>query len=128
MTSIGNRRRRSGARGEEMAVWFLEQRGYRVLGRNIRLGRFEIDLVVEKGSCLAFVEVKRRSGSAWVRAGASLAAGQRQRLASAASAFVARVGRRYHMVRYDVVTVDESERALTIEHYPDALGAGGELR
>lgn len=128
MTSIGNRRRRSGSRGEKLAAWFLEQRGYQIAERNLRLGRFEVDLVVARAGKLVFVEVKTRSGTAWEMAGASLRAAQRQRLAAAASAYAARAERRYRGFRFDVVTIDEDEQSLVIEHHRDAIGAGGEQR
>jgi putative endonuclease len=128
MTSIGNRRRNSGQRGEKLAAWFLEQRGYQIRERNLRLGRFEIDLVVEKHGTLVFVEVKTRSGTAWERAGASLRAAQRQRLAAAASAYVSREVSRHRGFRFDVISIDEDEHSLVIEHHQDALGAEGELR
>ena len=128
MTSIGNRRQRSGRRGERLAAWFLEQRGYHIREQNLRIGRFEIDLVVERAGDLVFVEVKTRSGTAWERAGASLRAAQRRRLAAAATAYGARTQRRYRGVRFDVVSVDEDEHSLLIEHHQDALGARGELR
>jgi len=123
----GNIRLLSGRLGERLAAWFLERRGYRVRERNVRVGRFEVDLVVERGGWLVFVEVKRRSGAAWERAAGVLSAAQRRRLAAAAEAYAAREGLA-HAVRFDVVTVDEETRRLAIEHYPDAFGAAGEPR
>jgi putative endonuclease len=37
-------------------------RGYRVLGRNVWAGRFEVDLIVRRGRRLVFCEVKSKSG------------------------------------------------------------------
>jgi putative endonuclease len=126
--SIGLKRQHSGRRGERLAAWFLEQRGYRIRERNLRLGRFEVDLVAEKHGWLVFVEVKARSSTAWVRAAGSLRPAQRRRLATAASAYSARATSSGQNVRFDVITVDESEHALVIEHLWDALGDGGDLR
>jgi putative endonuclease len=67
---------RIGRWGETVAGYFLEQRGYRVLARNVRTGRGEIDLVARQeatstaGGALAplnaaevlvFIEVKTRT-------------------------------------------------------------------
>ena len=37
-------------------------RGYRILGTNVWIGGYELDLVVRRGRRLAFVEVKAKSG------------------------------------------------------------------
>ena len=51
----------SGLWGEEMAEKFLKKKGYRILGRRVRVGRRdEIDLVARAGEVLVFVEVKTR--------------------------------------------------------------------
>lgn len=125
--SEGDVRLVSGRLGERLAAWFLERRGYRVRERNARVGRYEVDLVVERAGWLVFVEVKRRGGTAWDRAAFALGAAQRRRLAAAAEAYAAREGLA-RPVRFDVVTVDEGARRLAIEHYPDAFGVAGEPR
>ncbi len=48
--------------GEEEAVRYLETRGWTILGRNVRLGRREVDVIASRGRVLAFVEVKCRTG------------------------------------------------------------------
>ncbi|OGL61523.1 MAG: YraN family protein [Candidatus Tectomicrobia bacterium RIFCSPLOWO2_02_FULL_70_19] len=52
--------RSGGARGEEAAGRHLEKCGYRILVRNYRGPRYEVDIVAEEKGVLAFVEVKTR--------------------------------------------------------------------
>lgn len=49
-----------GAWGEEKAVRFLKQRGYRIIERNFRCRFGEIDIIAEKDEYLSFVEVRLR--------------------------------------------------------------------
>ncbi len=46
--------------GEAAAAVRLEELGYTVLGKNVRIGRDEIDLVAEDEGHICFVEVKTR--------------------------------------------------------------------
>jgi len=116
-------RRATGAAGERLAEWFLARRGYRTLERNARVGRFEVDLVMEKGEEIVLVEVKTRGVASWGGAVRALGAAQRARLAQAASVYAARFPGRD--LRFDVVTVEEGAERLVIEHLPDAFGADG---
>lgn len=119
-------RARDGRLGERLARWFLERRGYRLREPNARVGRYEIDLVMQKGDLLVFVEVKWRSAGSWGAAASALGAAQRRRLAAAASAYAAR--HRAHRIRLDVVAIDDAPDRMTITHVPDAFGEGGGRR
>lgn len=57
---MGNRRR-VGALYEEKAAAYLEERGYKILERNYRCQKGEIDLIALDGDVLVFLEVKYRS-------------------------------------------------------------------
>ena len=47
-----------GRRGEEIAARFLTERGARIVGRNVRVGRDEIDLLLDIDGQRVVVEVK----------------------------------------------------------------------
>jgi putative endonuclease len=54
---------RIGKWGEETAAEFLLQKGYRIIGRNVRTPYGEIDIVAEQGETTLFVEVKTRTSN-----------------------------------------------------------------
>jgi putative endonuclease len=47
---------------EQRARRHYRLRGYRILGENVWIGGYELDLVVRRGQRLAFVEVKAMGG------------------------------------------------------------------
>ncbi len=53
--------REQGARGEEAACRLLRRSGYKILERNYRGPRYEVDIIAREGGILAFVEVKTRA-------------------------------------------------------------------
>lgn len=52
-----------GRLGESAVAWAFTQRGFDVLGRNVRTRFGEIDLIVAKADRTVFVEVKTRTSS-----------------------------------------------------------------
>jgi len=50
-----------GKKGEELAVEFLRKEGYKILDRNWTFQKAEIDIIAQKESLLAIIEVKTRS-------------------------------------------------------------------
>ena len=49
-----------GAGGEDIAVSYLERMGWRILGRNVRIGRGELDIIAVDDGELVIVEVRTR--------------------------------------------------------------------
>ena len=49
-----------GLEGEELAAGFLAEKGYQILERNYRFGRYEVDIIARHGDTIVFVEVKSR--------------------------------------------------------------------
>jgi putative endonuclease len=47
---------------EQRALRHYRLRCYRILGTNVWIGGYELDLVVRRGRTIAFVEVKSKSG------------------------------------------------------------------
>ena len=54
-----------GAEGERLAGEYLEQKGYKVLERNFRFKRAEVDIIAQKENLLVFVEVKYRKNNSF---------------------------------------------------------------
>ena len=50
-----------GRMGEEAAAAYMENLGYEVVGRNVRVGHSEFDIICKSGKYLVFVEVKTRA-------------------------------------------------------------------
>lgn len=61
LLALTARRKPLGSRGELVAAKHLSRSGYKVLVRNYRTNRGEIDLVARKGDLLVFCEVKTRT-------------------------------------------------------------------
>jgi len=116
---------------ETMAAAFLSLRGYRILDRNFRYSRLEIDLVASRDTILAIVEVKYRESPR--RGGASAAVGRtKQRdLETASVGYLAVRGLTGFRVRFDVVTVEAvagEGAAVVVRHLPGAFQATGRYR
>ncbi|MGI6139907.1 MAG: YraN family protein [Candidatus Hydrogenedentales bacterium] len=48
-------------KAEKQAARYLQRKGYTLLHRNMRLGRYEVDIIVRKDDVVAFVEVRSRA-------------------------------------------------------------------
>ena len=110
-----------GKRFEARVARHLERRGFRVLDRNVRFRRKEIDLVIRRGSVVAFVEVKGRRGPGWGHPLEAVTWKKRREIATVAAWWVARNGREGWIYRFDAVAVDVGQDgAVRIDHVEDA--------
>jgi putative endonuclease len=104
-------RTEKGRAGEDAAADFLSARGYRVLERNVRLPGGEIDAVCLDGSTLVIVEVRRRDGSQYGSAVASVDARKRRTLRRIAADY-AQIVAPGRQLRFDVVAFDAGRLRL----------------
>jgi len=92
--------------GEDCAVRELERRGYAILARRYRTRHGEIDIVVDDGGTIVFVEVKAREGGENGGAAAAVTIQKQRRLASMAVDYLARNHLTDRPCRFDVVAID----------------------
>jgi putative endonuclease len=121
------RRAWTGRLGEEHVVSELEQKGHRILERNWRWRRAEVDVISTDGAALVFHEVKCRSGRDTLSLDPMMwwpHVAQQRRLVQAAHAFVQRQDLTPRCLRFDVWLVEsdpaESASPQTM-HFPDAF-------
>ncbi len=108
-----------GRRGERRAAWFYRLRGYRVVGRNVRLHSGEIDLVLRRGRTLVIAEVKTRQSLTAGEGFEAVDARKRERLVRLAGEYVG--SDRGVRIRYDVVSLFWTGWRFVVSHYPDAF-------
>ena len=81
-------RRALGIAGESAACAHLERNGYRILARNARADRVELDIVAERAGVLVFVEVKTRRSAECGSAAEAVDPRKQARLARGAAAWL----------------------------------------
>jgi putative endonuclease len=107
-----------GGLGERIAADFLRLVGYTILERNRRCGRFEIDLIVRRGECLAFVEVKTRRSDRFGTACESVRPVKLMHMRRAARSFLEGFREQYDELRFDLVAIDldAAEGTMFVRH------------
>ena len=113
-----------GHEGEEDAVAYFEARGWRIAARRFRLGHHDLDLVVRRGSQVAFVEVKTRRSRRYGTVLEALGHKQRRALTRLAEVWIQRHGRAGDSYRFDLIGVDVlTVGAGRVTHVEDAWRA-----
>ena len=82
-------RQATGIQGEAQARRLLERAGLRFRAANVRYRFGELDLLMDDGESLVFVEVRYRESSGFGGAAASVTRGKQRRLIRAAQAWLA---------------------------------------
>ena len=115
-----------GQAGEWAAAAYLERGGYRILARNARVEGVELDLVVERGGVVVFVEVKTRRGRAFGAPEEAVDARKQARIVRGATAWLRQQRRRPHRARFDVVTCEPApDGGFAIRQIRSAFDASG---
>ena len=91
-----------GQEGERLAADYLAKNGYRIIERNYRYHRNEIDIIARHKKTLCFVEVKTRSSSEKGHPADAVTAIKQKEIIKAARAYLAFTGQNETDCRFDV--------------------------
>ena len=109
-----------GKEGEDLAVDFLQKSGYKIVARNFRYLKAEVDIIARKKNVLAVVEVKTRSTPDFGDPQNFVKQKQINLLIKAVDFFV-----NEHKldvdVRFDIVAIIRNKAGTRIEHLEDAF-------
>ena len=109
----------TGSMGEKLAADFLVSKGFKVVERNYRWRKAEVDLIVQREDWLIFVEVKTRSSNAWGEPESFVADDQRRLIYGAAEEYIFSTDWQGN-IRFDIVSVKPGVPP-EIVHFEDAI-------
>jgi putative endonuclease len=110
-----------GRLAEAVVLRRYEAAGYRELGRNVRVGALEIDLIVERTGLVVFCEVRSRADTRAGHPAETVSAIKRRRIRTAASRWLETSGHRPISVRFDVVTIVGHGPTAEVRIYANAF-------
>ena len=97
-----------GVLGENIAVKYLEEQGFRIWVRNFRCKADEIDIIASRNCELRFIEVKTRRSMSYGRPGESITAAKRRHIRMSAEYYLKRMeemGYVPKIVKFDVIEI-----------------------
>ncbi|MBV8327096.1 YraN family protein [Chryseobacterium sp.] len=108
---------------EDMAADYLLKNGYKILARNFRFQKAEIDIIAEKDHLMIIVEVKARSSDVFLLPQEAVTKTKIRSVVSAANHYLEEFNKDQE-VRFDIISVlpDENKK-LVIDHIIDAFQA-----
>lgn len=106
-----------GKYGEDLAVSFLEEKGFEIIERNYRYKRGEIDIIAMfENVLLVFIEVKIRKNDDFGSPETFVSNKQQRLIISGAEDYVYAIN--WHKdIRFDIITITNDQ----IEHIEDAF-------
>lgn len=109
-----------GEKGEQLAVEYLQQKGYKILERNWRYKKAEVDIIALKEDILVPVEVKTRTSNYFGNPQDFVNLKKIQLLVEAINEYV--VSKDLDVeVRFDIVAIIQNKNTTKIEHLQDAF-------
>lgn len=109
-----------GKKGEELAIAFLIENDYKILEKNYRYLKAEVDIIAQKGSVLAVVEVKTRSTDYFGDPQDFVNPKKIKLMLSAIDYYVIKKDLEVE-VRFDIIAIIHKNNSTKIEHLEDAF-------
>ena len=107
--------------GEDVALAYLLDQGYRLLDRNWHQGHRDLDLIMQQDDTLVIVEVRTRRHNLFMDPEQTVDALKMLSLSKAANAYI-RLHRISLNIRFDIVAITGTPSSdFTINHIEDAF-------
>ncbi len=112
-----------GKEGEDIAAAHLAKKGYKILARNYRSGRAEIDIIATKDDLLIVVEVKTRETDKYGDPEESVGTSKINMLAQGIEDYMLDKDIDTN-VRYDIISIIKNQYKTDLHHIEDAFWPG----
>lgn len=109
-----------GKKGEELATEHLKNSGFKILFRNWKWGKHEVDIIAENKDFVVFVEVKTRTEDFQMSPVSAVTRDKQKSIILAADGYI----KRYNInkeSRFDVITIIKKSEEFQIDHIEDAF-------
>jgi putative endonuclease len=119
-----NQQKKNGQLGEDLACRFVEELGYKILEKNWRYKKAEIDIIAFDVDILVFIEVKSRSYLYYGEPEESISTYKENLIIDAAHQYMEQV-KHFWEIRFDIMSiVFDKKIGTSITHYKDAFYPG----
>lgn len=109
-----------GKKGEQLAIEFLIKNDYKILEKNYRYLKAEVDIIAQKGETLAVIEVKTRSSAFFGNPEEFVNSKKIKLLLSAIDNYVVEKDIDVE-VRFDIIAIIINKKETKIEHLKNAF-------
>ena len=107
---------------EKIACETLQQKGLQLIDHNFSSALGEIDLIMQDGSTLVFIEVRQRSSAAYGLAEETIGHRKQEKIRRVADQFLQRKSKGYdQQCRFDVFAVNGDQTKKTIRWIKSAF-------
>lgn len=110
-----------GRTGEAVAARWLEERGWRIVDRNVRYREGEIDIVAERSGVLAFVEVKARRTTAFGAPAEAVTRAKARRIRTMGARYLIEHRPQADVIRFDVMDLLGDGTSFRVRHIESAF-------
>ncbi|HED35221.1 MAG TPA: YraN family protein [Gammaproteobacteria bacterium] len=109
-----------GKAAEELACVHLKQNGLKLIEKNFYSRFGEIDLIMQHGDALVFIEVRYRKNQSFGGAKASITHSKQSKIRKTALYYMQKKGREFN-ARFDVLAITGEDKSLTYEWIQNAF-------
>ncbi|MCB0496234.1 MAG: YraN family protein [Cyclobacteriaceae bacterium] len=109
-----------GRKGEDLAITYLQNIGYRIEERNFRSGRSEIDIIATFENTLVFLEVKARTSIKFGNPESFVDEAKAAKVIEGAESYIAHINWN-GPIRFDIISIIYNSKEPEIRHFKDAF-------